>query len=176
MYGPPPLYQTDAAIKTAETILATPEEATHQDILVALQKILAVTRAQQALLKFREAICYTDDKGYLLQSLGIRIDHIEREIDPQALGVDEKYIREQDRLEREREKLEEKYRPKRKFPETQEERDRYYVADLCKPYNPAPDERDTFVFYSDIGALSGSSGYIRIRDGSVYGSRIYMRS
>lgn len=172
----PPLYQTDSAINAAETLLATPEEATHQDLQAALQKLLAVARAQQALLKFRETICYTDEKGYLLQSLGIRIDHIEREIDPKALGVDEKYCWDQDQREREREKLEERYRPKRKFPETQEERDRYYVAKLCEGYNPPPDDRDTFVFYSDFGALSGSSGYIRIRDGSVYGTRIYMRS
>ncbi|MDR3503054.1 MAG: hypothetical protein P4L79_10795 [Legionella sp.] len=54
--------------------------------------------------------------------------------------------------------------------------DRFYVMDLSVPYNPLPDERDIFVYYDDLGPLCGSAGYLRIRDGYVYGNRIVSRA
>jgi hypothetical protein len=60
--------------------------------------------------------------------------------------------------------------------EDQTAMDRHYVALMCMPYRPMPDDRDMFVWYSDIGVLSGSAGYLRIRDGYVYDRRVVIRS
>lgn len=54
--------------------------------------------------------------------------------------------------------------------------DRFYVMDLSVPYNPPPDDRDIFAYYDDLGPLCGSAGYLRIRDGYVYGTRSVERS
>jgi hypothetical protein len=61
-------------------------------------------------------------------------------------------------------------------PENMEEMDRFYVTELCHPYNPKPDDHDVFVYYNDIEMLSGTSGYIRIRDGYVQGRLVVTRS
>lgn len=53
--------------------------------------------------------------------------------------------------------------------------DLYHVMNMCSPYS-MPDDKDTFVYYNDIGVLSGTAGYIRIRDGYVYDRRIVWRS
>ena len=54
--------------------------------------------------------------------------------------------------------------------------DRFHVIILSLPYNPPPDERDVFVYYNDIGVLCGRAGYMRIRDGYVYGEKVVMMS
>lgn len=53
--------------------------------------------------------------------------------------------------------------------ESEEEQDKFYITELCHPYSPKPDDRDIFLFYWDIQCLSGTAGYIRIRDGYVWG-------
>lgn len=109
------------------------------------------------------------EDGYLLQKV-FHKNTVQRFIDWKALGITEAEIREQSKL---------KYGPikngrfvdQRKLPTTDEEMDRFCVIELCMPYNPPPDDLDEFFYYNDIGALSGSAGYIRIRDGYVWGTR-----
>ena len=162
--------KAQSAIAVAETMLESPDGAISISALRgALQNLLEVARITTPF----QDLCRTDEKGYLVQATTVNIQDIGRMIDPQALGVDEKYILEQLALERERERIDEKYRPKRQHPKTQDDLDREFIVELCKPYNPPPDDRDVFVFYDNSGGLSGGSGYIRIRDGYLYGARGY---
>ena len=116
---------------------------------------------------------FITEAGNLLQDTGVHKDDIKRIIDVSKLDITPEYINEQSRLRHS--KFDENYkfvdaRKKPKYGDTLAE-DRYYVSDLCLPYNPMPDDRDTFVYFDNIRALSGRAGYIRIRDGYVYGIR-----
>jgi hypothetical protein len=117
------------------------------------------------------------DDGYLLQKV-VPAKKIQRTIDWKPLGITKEYINEQCELAHG--PFDEKFHftDNRKIPnlDSEEEMDRYYITDLCMPYNPIPDDRDEFVYYNDIGALCGDAGYLRIRDGYVWGRRIVWRS
>lgn len=52
--------------------------------------------------------------------------------------------------------------------------DTYNVQQLYKYVDP--EENDVVVYYDDIGALSGSTGYILLREGYVYNSVLVSRS
>jgi hypothetical protein len=95
---------------------------------------------------------------------------IRRTIDWKSLGITEADIKKQSNLSKvERDGIVRKL-------EEQSDIDRYYIIDMLLPYNPPPDDRDEFVWYNDIGVLSGTAGYLRIRDGYVYGKRVVMMS
>ena len=119
----------------------------------------------------------TSSDGYLLQKV-IPKEKIQRTIDWKALGITKEYIKEQcdlahGPLDETLHFTDNRVRPNY---DNQEEQDRYWLADICFPYNPCPDEKDVFVYYNDIGCLSGSAGYLRIRDGYVWGHRIVIVS
>lgn len=59
-------------------------------------------------------------------------------------------------------------------PPTLEQMEQYAVRKLYK-YDKR-EEDDVVVFYDDIGILSGSKGYVLIRDGYVHGTYITVRS
>lgn len=120
----------------------------------------------------------TTEDGFLVQKM-MHIDCIQRSIDWQKLGITKEYIDEQSKLQyswdqkRTMNNIDSRKKPDI---DNQEEMDRFYVTELCMPYNPPPDDKDVFVYYNDIRALSGTAGYIRFRDGYVYGTRVVWRS
>ena len=120
----------------------------------------------------------TSENGYLLR-LVVHKDTIKRVVDVSTLNITPEYIKEQCDLKYGSTKgsigrtLDNRERPNI---DIQEHMDRYYITDLCMPYNPPPDEHDVFVYYNDICALSGTAGYIRIRDGYVWGQSVVWRS
>ena len=95
-----------------------------------------------------------------------------------ALGITKEYINEQSKLKLTWNDPKLDFDDKRVRPDIddQEAMDRFYVTELCLPYNPPPDERDVFAYYNDLGPLCGSAGYIRIRDGFVYGTMAVIRA
>lgn len=107
----------------------------------------------------------TSEDGYLLQKV-IPKDTITRTIDWRELGITKEYVNEQAKLN------------KKDKPNLDDEKatDKYFITEMCLPYNPMPDDRDEFVYYNDIRALSGSAGYLRIRDGYVWGHKVVWRS
>jgi hypothetical protein len=115
---------------------------------------------------------------YLLQKI-VHSSTIKRTIDWHNFGITREYCREQYNLANTRKNvcdikpIDKRERPN---PDNQDEMDKFYITELCHPYSPMPDENDIFVWYNDIGALSGSAGYLRIRDGYVYGQKIVWRS
>lgn len=117
-----------------------------------------------------------DDEGYLL-SRQFHKSAIKRVIDLVALGITPEYLKEQKTLSQggwSNEKcdfIDNRVKPN--IDSSQEEKDRYSISDMCM-WTP-PDERDVFVYYDDIYALSGAAGYARIRDGYVYGVKIVAR-
>ncbi len=118
---------------------------------------------------------FISDDGFLLQKK-VHKSTIKRVIDWKSLGINKEYIKEQCNLKYG--PLDEKFNFKdsRVFPETQDEIDKFYVVELCMPYNPPPDDKDIFVYYDDMkGKIlsGGTTGYIRIRDGYVYGMARY---
>lgn len=113
----------------------------------------------------------TSDDGHLLMQ-SVRKSCIERVIDWKTLGITKDYIREQFLLgEVKRKEALCNYED-----HPSDDRDRYFVAEMCMPYNPPPDDRDMFVWYDDTGVLSGTAGYLRIRDGYVYSRRVVIIS
>jgi hypothetical protein len=112
----------------------------------------------------------SSDERYLLQQV-VPVSKIQRVINWRELGITKEYIKEQSRLHV-------RVISTGKLPDVnnQVEMDRYFVVELCMPYNPLPDDRDTFVYYNDIGALCGDAGYIRLRDGYVQGRKVVWRS
>lgn len=123
-----------------------------------------------------------EDKEYLIMKV-VPVSSVKRKIDWKALGITKEYINEQSKLKLTWDETAVDHKgnkvwhvDKRVQPTTPEEVDRFYVTELCLPYNPPPDDRDVFVFYNDIGFLSGTAGYIRLRDGYVYGQKITVRS
>lgn len=114
---------------------------------------------------------------HLLQKV-VHKDTIQRVVDWKALGITKEYIDEQCKLAHGPFDKEFKFTDNRVVPDpdNQEAQDKYWVTDLCFPYNPGPDYRDLFVYYNDIRALSGTAGYLRIRDGYVWGQRVVVRS
>jgi hypothetical protein len=119
------------------------------------------------------------EEGFLIQKM-LHKDCIKRIIDWKRLGVSEEYIDEQSKLSYEFNDVTVIREDKRVRPSYtdggNDEMDRFYVADLCLPYNPPPDDTDLFVWYDDLGPLCGSAGYIRFRDGFVYGTRVIVRA
>ena len=104
---------------------------------------------------------------------------IKRLIDWKQFELSKEYLQKQVRLKHSFDDSNMSQVDKRIKPELSdiESCDRYYVTELCLPYNPPPMEGlDLFVFYDDMQALSGSSGYLRIREGYVVGSAILYRS
>jgi len=118
------------------------------------------------------------EDGYLLSKV-IPADKITRIIDWRALGITPLTIQKSASLQfdwnadRSMNNVDNRERPD---PNDLESMDRFYVTELCHPYNPKPDNKDVFVFYSDIAALSGTAGYIRLRDGYVWGQLAVWRS
>lgn len=113
---------------------------------------------------------------YLLQKVVPR-DTIKRIIDWKSLGITKAYIDKQSKRKHDWYTGKVDKEPEPNFNrDNQEEMDRFYVTEMCLPYNPAPDDRDVFVWYNDIRFLSGTAGYIRIRDGYVWGQMVVMRS
>ena len=107
---------------------------------------------------------------FLLQKI-VHSSTIKRVIDWSNFGITPEYCREQHNLANTRTNVWDMTpTDKRKQPEpdNQDEMDKFYVTELCHPYGPRPGERDIFVWYNDIKALSGTAGYLRIRDGYVY--------
>lgn len=51
----------------------------------------------------------------------------------------------------------------------------YYAQDLFQ-YDVFDPEKDMLIWYDDIRALSGSAGYVHIRNGYVHDSRVVVRS
>lgn len=109
------------------------------------------------------------EDGYLLQKV-IPASKVVRVIDWKSLGITSLTIQKSSS---------EKYGPDlihpkdvRKRPTSQEDEDRFFVTELCHPYNPKPDDNDVFVYYDDIQFLSGTAGYLRIRDGYVQGHKV----
>jgi hypothetical protein len=99
---------------------------------------------------------------------------IQRHIDWKALGITEESIK----AHRERKEIIQDGRG-RWCPDhdaSQEQQDRFYIHELCLPYNPPPDDRDVFSYYNDMACLSGTAGYLRIRDGYVWGQKVVWRS
>lgn len=105
------------------------------------------------------------DDGYLLSKI-VHSRTVTRVIDWKSLGITNKMIDEAARIGKDN----------HPDPDDEESMDRAYVINLCLPYNPKPDDRDVFVYYNDIQALSGTAGYMRIRDGYVWGREIVWRS
>lgn len=117
------------------------------------------------------------EDGFLLQKM-IHKDTLHRDIDWVKLGITKEYIDSQSklRLSWNDPKLDFDDKREKPDPDDEEAMDRFYVTELCLPYNPPPDERDVFAYYNDIRALSGTAGYVRIRDGFVYGMKAVRRS
>ena len=118
---------------------------------------------------------YLSDDEYLL-SKSVHKSSIKRIIDWKSLNITKETISEANKLKHS--KLDEKARfiDARKLPKNEKDMDTFYIIELCLPYNPEPDDRDIFLYYNDIRALSGTAGYLRIRDGYVWGSKVVMRS
>jgi hypothetical protein len=119
----------------------------------------------------------TED-GFLIQKM-MHKDCIKRIIDWKRLDISKEYINEQSKLSMVFDNETLKQHDKRVRPKDgtdQDAMDRFYVADLCLPYNPMPDDTDLFVWYNALAPLSGSAGYIRFRDGFVYGTRVIVRA
>jgi len=118
------------------------------------------------------------EDGYLLKKV-VPADKITRIIDWRALGITPLTIQKSASLkydwnvDRSMNNVDNRERPDANDLESM---DRFYITELCHPYNPKPDNKDVFVFYSDIAALSGTAGYIRLRDGYVWGQKVVWRS
>jgi hypothetical protein len=116
--------------------------------------------------------------NYLLQKV-VHSSTIQRAIDWHDFGITKEYCRKQYNLANiydnilARRPIDKRKQPE---PDNQDEMDKFYITELCHPYSPPPDENDIFVWYNDIVALSGTAGYLRIRDGYVYGQKIVWRS
>lgn len=121
------------------------------------------------------------EEGFLIQKM-LHKDCIKRIIDWKRLDVSKEYITEQTKLSSNYIWTNSmmKKEDKRVLPSYtdggNDAMDRFYVADLCMPYNPPPDDMDLFVWYDDLGPLCGSAGYMRLRDGFVYGTRVIVRA
>lgn len=117
------------------------------------------------------------EEGFLIQKM-FHKDCIKRIIDWKSLGVSKEYIDEQSKLKLTWNDPKLDFDDKRIRPDydDQEAMDRFYVTELCLPYNPPPNDTDLFVWYDDLGPLCGSAGYIRFRDGFVYGTRVIVRA
>ena len=117
---------------------------------------------------------FLSQDNYLLQKV-VSSRTIQRLIDHKKFEITEEYCREQSNLERtqinvwDKKPIDKRIKPD---PNDQDEMDKFYITEMCLPYNPPPDERDIFVWYNDIRALSGTSGYLRIRDGYVYAKKV----
>ena len=130
---------------------------------------------QKEFIRERDELFLSRD-DYLLQKV-VHSSTIKRVIDWHNFGITREYCREQFNLKYTNESLSKtKDNRKQPDPDNQEVMDKYYITDLCLPYNPPPDERDIFVWYNDIRALSGTAGYLRIRDGYVYNQIAVWRS
>lgn len=105
----------------------------------------------------------TDD-GYLLAK-SYNYKKITRIIDFESLGITEETVKKFNKDE---------FTKQNKFYDLQKNqklRDYFYITIMLKYYK-FPDELDIFVYYDDIGILSGSAGYLRIRDGYVYSKQV----
>ena len=119
------------------------------------------------------------EEGFLIQK-SLHKDCIKRIIDWKRLDVSKEYIDEQSKLSSVFDLPLLRGQDKRVLPPYtdggNDEMDRFYVADLCLPYNPPPAGTDMFVWYDSLGPLCGSAGYIRFRDGFVYEIRAIVRA
>jgi len=117
------------------------------------------------------------EDGYLL-SKEFHKDCLVRDIDWRALNITKEYINEQSKLKLTWNDPKLDFDDKRIRPkdDDQEAMDRFYITELCLPYNPPPDDRDQFAYYSALGPLCGDAGYVRIRDGFVWGRKMVIRA
>lgn len=117
------------------------------------------------------------DDGYALSKV-IPKSAIKRIIDWKAIGVTRELIEQQLKLKLTWNDSKLSFDDKRIKPDIDDQQamDLFYVTELSMPYNPEPDEKDLFVYYNDIGPLSGSAGYIRFREGYVWGTKAVFRS
>ena len=117
------------------------------------------------------------DDGYALSKV-IPKTAIKRIIDWKALGVTKEYIDQQTKLKLFWNDNKLNFADNRIIPDIDDQTamDSFFVTELSMPYNPEPDEKDMFVYYSDLGPLSGSAGYIRFREGYVWGTKEVFRS
>lgn len=118
----------------------------------------------------------TDD-GYLIQKV-VPVSSIQRIIDWTSLNITKEYVKEQTNLKYGKLDKYLKFTDDRPRPDGDNihEQDRFFITELCMPYNPLPDEKDVFVYYSTLVPLAGAAGYLRIRDGYVYGQRVVIRA
>lgn len=117
---------------------------------------------------------FLSQDNYLLQKV-VSSQTIQRLIDHKKFNITRDYCTEQLKLKYTHGKtICDKDIDKRKQPDPndQDEMDKFYITEMCLSYNPPPDDRDIFVWYNDIRALSGTSGYLRIRDGYVYAKKV----
>lgn len=117
---------------------------------------------------------FLSQDNYLLQKI-VSTKTLQRLIEHKKFEISERYCREQSNLMNTRINVWDKEpidNRKKPDPNNQDEMDKFYITEMCMPYNPSPDERDIFVWYNDIKALSGTSGYLRIRDGYVYSKKV----
>jgi len=112
------------------------------------------------------------DDGYLLAK-SVPKDSIKRIIDHMSMNITKEDMNElvRQKYKFNNDTLGQDDVRKHPDPSDQDAMDRFYVMDLAIPYNPHPDERDIFVYYDDLGPLCGDAGYLRIRDGYVYGRK-----
>jgi hypothetical protein len=99
------------------------------------------------------------EDGFLLAK-SLHSGCLKEEIDISKIDFDRKrYITKDEMLEENKTENYETRRPKNKVVET------YHIQQLYKYDTPKPN--DIVCWYDDIGVLSGSAGYILIRDGYV---------
>lgn len=120
---------------------------------------------------------HLSEDGFLLQK-SVHKQTLRRVIDIESLGLTEDYIREQSKLSRSGfdtngKRIDKRIRPN---PDNELEMDRHYISEMCGGYGRPPDDKDVFVYYNDIQCLSGTAGYMRIRDGYVYEQAVVWRS
>jgi hypothetical protein len=113
------------------------------------------------------------DDGYLLQKV-VPQSKITREIDWKALGITIQMVHDFDRTKKAQMDVLREAIIRGSVP--QDDQDRYHISKMCSPYAPPPDDRDVFVWYDDIGNLSGTAGYLRIRDGYVFSRAVVIMS
>jgi hypothetical protein len=119
---------------------------------------------------------HVSEDGYLLSKV-VPLSTVTRFIDWKELNLTDDYIKEQSKLKLGK-LVDGKFIDERIKPDwsNQEEVDRFIIAEMCAPYNPPPDDRDVFLYYNDIQVLSGTAGYIRLRDGYVWGRKVIAMS
>ena len=120
---------------------------------------------------------HLSEDGYLLQKV-VHKETLKRIIDVESLGLTEEYISEQAKLSRSGLDKNARFIDKRVRPnlDNEFEMDRHYISEMCGGYSLLPDDRDVFVYYNDIQCLSGTAGYMRMRDGYVYDRIVVWRS